>query len=93
MKKKDSVPLKAVALHYSQNKNAPVIVAKGSGTVAEKILQTATDNKVPIQHDASLVEILSKLELNEEIPAELYQVVAEVLSVVYRADQHLGRFR
>lgn len=90
MKKKETLPRKAVALHYSQSKQAPTVVAKGSGHVAEQILKVAIENQVPIQHDPSLVEVLSQLELNQEIPPELYQVVAEILSIVYRADQRMG---
>ncbi|WP_166238010.1 EscU/YscU/HrcU family type III secretion system export apparatus switch protein [Paenibacillus turpanensis] len=79
---------KAVALRYAPEKSqAPVVVAKGKGRVAEAILDRAKEHGVPVQEDASLVEVLSKLELEQEIPAELYQLVAEILSFVYRADK------
>jgi flagellar biosynthesis protein len=79
---------KAVALRYSSDKQqAPVVIAKGKGEVAERILQKAREHGIPLQEDASLVEVLSKLELNQEIPAELYQLVAEILSFIYRSDQ------
>jgi flagellar biosynthesis protein len=78
---------KAVALKYSPtNKGAPILVAKGKGNVAEAIMKKAKDNGVPVQEDSSLVEVLSKLDLDQEIPPELYKLVAEVLSFIYRSD-------
>lgn len=82
---------KAVALHYAPEQHAaPTVIAKGQGTVAEAILEKARKHDVPIQEDKSLVEVLSKLDLDQEIPAELYQLVAEVLSFIYRSDSRLG---
>ncbi|MFC4775412.1 EscU/YscU/HrcU family type III secretion system export apparatus switch protein [Paenibacillus sp. GCM10023252] len=79
---------RAVALKYEPGeKAAPVLAAKGQGHIADLILQKAMENGVPIQEDASLVEVLSKLDVNQEIPAELYTLVAEILSFVYRSDQ------
>jgi flagellar biosynthesis protein len=79
---------KAVALRYASDKQqAPVVVAKGKGQIAEKIIEKAKEFGIPLQEDASLVEVLSKLDLNQEIPAELYQLVAEILSFIYRSDQ------
>jgi flagellar biosynthesis protein len=78
----------AVALRYDEDRDeTPVVVAKGKGIVAKKIIEEAKRHDVPVQQDASLVEVLSKLELNQQIPPELYQLVAEVLSFVYRSDQ------
>ncbi|MGQ7280010.1 EscU/YscU/HrcU family type III secretion system export apparatus switch protein [Brevibacillus thermoruber] len=78
----------AVALRYqAKTMEAPVIVAKGKGYVAENILKTAKENGIPVQEDPSLVEVLGKLDLNQQIPPELYQVVAEVLAFVYRLDK------
>lgn len=85
------VPKKAVALKYDpQRSAAPMVTAKGQGFVAEQILQKAAEHGVPIQEDASLVEVLSKLDLEQEIPPELYQIVAEILSFVYRSDRQAG---
>ena len=82
---------KAVALKYEPERNAaPVVVAKGQGLLAEEILRTAQASGVPVQEDASLVEVLSKLDLEQEIPAELYRLVAEILSFVYRSDRKAG---
>lgn len=82
---------KAVALKYEPETNAaPVVTAKGQGYLAEEILRRAQEHGVPIQEDASLVEVLSKLDLEQEIPAELYRLVAEILSFVYRSDRKAG---
>jgi len=82
---------KAVALKYSPNQSAPVLVAKGKGHLAEAIMKKAKDNGVPVQEDSSLVEVLSKLDLDQEIPPDLYKLVAEVLSFIYRSDGRAGR--
>lgn len=83
-----SAPKKAVALKYAPEKHAsPVVVAKGRGAIADEIIKRAKEHGVPLQEDPSLVEVLSKLDLNQEIPPELYQLVAEVLSFIYRSDQ------
>ncbi|QAY65585.1 EscU/YscU/HrcU family type III secretion system export apparatus switch protein [Paenibacillus protaetiae] len=82
-------PRKAVALKYEPGVNqAPVVVAKGTGHTADKILEKAKEHGVPVQEDASLVEVLSKLNIEQEIPAELYTLVAEILSFIYRADRN-----
>ncbi|MBD0380375.1 EscU/YscU/HrcU family type III secretion system export apparatus switch protein [Paenibacillus sedimenti] len=85
---------KAVALRYApEAQRAPTIVAKGKGHMADTILQKAKENGVPIQEDSSLVEVLSKLDLDQEIPPELYQLVAEVLSFIYRSDNKMKQAR
>ncbi|AIQ13368.1 EscU/YscU/HrcU family type III secretion system export apparatus switch protein [Paenibacillus durus] len=82
---------KAVALKYVPGKTeAPVVVAKGQGNIAEAILQKAKENGVAIQEDAALVEVLSKLDLDQQIPPGLYHLVAEILSYVYRSDAAAG---
>lgn len=86
-----SMPKKAVALKYEpERSSAPVVVAKGQGLLAEEILHKARESGVPVQEDASLVEVLSKLDLEQEIPPELYRLVAEILSFVYRSDRKAG---
>lgn len=78
---------KAVALKYTPDESdAPIVTAKGQGKLAETILERAKEHGVPVQEDAALVEVLSKLDLDQQIPAELYQLVAEVLTYVYQAD-------
>ncbi|WP_424765807.1 EscU/YscU/HrcU family type III secretion system export apparatus switch protein [Paenibacillus sp. sgz302251] len=79
---------KAVALKYEPGeRSAPVMVAKGKGHMAELILERAKQNGIPVQEDSSLVEVLSKLDIDQEIPPELYTLVAEILSFVYRSDR------
>ncbi|SFP06965.1 EscU/YscU/HrcU family type III secretion system export apparatus switch protein [Salibacterium halotolerans] len=81
--------LSAVALGYqAQSEHAPSVKAKGKGLVAEEIIERARDNNIPVQEDPSLVELLSQLEINQSIPPELYEVVAEVFAFLYRVDQH-----
>ncbi len=76
---------KAVALRYEQKKDsAPRVVAKGRGFLAEKIIELARQHGVPIEEDEILVEALSKLDLYQEIPEELYKAVAEILVFVYQ---------
>jgi flagellar biosynthesis protein len=83
---------KAVALRYEPGvRPAPVVVAKGKGRVADEILKRAKEYGVPIQEDPSLVEVLSKLDLEQEIPPELYRLVAEVLTFIYRAEAKAKR--
>ncbi len=79
---------KAVALKYEPERdNAPRVVAKGQGLLAEKILALARENGVPIKEDASLVEALSRLEVEAEVPQELYEAVATVLAWVWHLNQ------
>ena len=74
----------AVALKYVPAlDNAPRVVAKGKGKIAEKIIKIARDHNIYIQNDPDLVEILSHLNISEQIPPELYVVVAELLAFVY----------
>jgi|WetSurMetagenome_2_1015567.scaffolds.fasta_scaffold00292_3 flagellar biosynthesis protein len=76
---------KAAALRYKLGKDtAPKVVAKGSGNIAEKILELAKEHKIPLREDPQLVEVLSTIDLNSEIPPELYKAVAEVLAFIYR---------
>jgi flagellar biosynthesis protein len=77
--------LQAVALRYEpQEDDAPKVAAKGRGYLAEKILEIARVHNIPIREDKNLVQILSRLDLNQEIPPEVYRAVAEILAFVYR---------
>lgn len=79
---------RAVALQYDREAmEAPTVVARGEGLVARKIVERALEAEVPVVEDAALVSALLSLELGEEIPAELYEVVARVLAWVYRLDR------
>ncbi len=85
-------PNKAVALRYKQGEDrAPVVVAKGQGFVAEKILEIAEQYDIPLYEDRDLLEILSKIDLGDTIPPDLYKAVAEVLAFVYRMNQEHGK--
>lgn len=76
---------KAVALKYERGRDAaPKITAKGRGAVADKILALAREHGIPIEKDTTLMEALYRLDLNEQIPEELYQIVAEILAFIYR---------
>jgi flagellar biosynthesis protein len=80
--------LKVAAIKYDVgNDKAPKILGFGKGKIAENILKVAEEHKVPFYEDASLVELLSKLEVNSEIPPALFNVVAELLSFVYKLDR------
>jgi len=73
----------AVALHYDR-KGAPRVIAKGKGTIGAKIIEVAKANNIPIEENEILAGALSNVELGDEIPAELYKAVAEVLVFVLR---------
>ena len=76
---------KAVALKYNKDKDAaPKITAKGRGLIAEKIVETSLAHTVPLHEDKNLVQELEALDLETEIPPELYRAVAEVLAFIFR---------
>ncbi|KQW22607.1 type III secretion protein [Afipia sp. Root123D2] len=79
----------AVALHYDR-KGAPRVVAKGRGTLGAKIIEVAKEHDIPIEENEVLAGALSNVELGDEIPAEIYKAVAEVLVFVMRLS---GRIR
>lgn len=79
----------AVALLYNPEENSPKVVAKGKGKIAENILQKAEEHNVPVYEDPNLVELLGQLELNESIPPDLYEAVAEVFAFIYRLDRRI----
>ena len=90
--KTDKPKQQAIALSYQQSNNtAPKVIAKGSGFVADKILATAKEHAVPIYQNKTLVSMLMAVELDREIPPELYQAVAEILAYIYRIDQNIGK--
>ena len=81
---------KAVALKYDRDKDqAPRVVATGRGFIAERIIELAKQYNVPLYEDRNLVQVLEALEVESEIPAELYQAVAEVLVFIYRLNRKL----
>jgi flagellar biosynthesis protein len=82
---------KAIALKYKPgDDHAPRVTAKGTGRLAERIIEMARKHGIPVKDDPDLVEVLSRLDLHEEIPPELYVVVAELLAFVYRLNHDMG---
>ena len=78
----------AVAIRYDADKDkAPLILATGRGPIAEEIMRVADENKIPLYEDPELATLLSKLELDTEVPPELYVLVAGVLFFVYQLDR------
>jgi flagellar biosynthesis protein len=82
----DEPPRRATALRYTEGSDAPEVVATGRGEIARKILEAAEDAGVPVRKDPALVEALSKLDVGQAIPPELYVAVAEALVWAYRLD-------
>jgi len=83
----------AVALKYHTKKDAaPKLTAKGEGLVAERIIKLAKENQVPIKEDPDLVQILSQVDINKEIPPPVYKVVAELLAFVYKLNSKYQGF-
>lgn len=84
MLEKKYTQAKAVALQYDKEKNnAPLVNAQGRGETAKNIIKIAEENGIPIKKDEDLVNMLSQIELNQEIPVELYQAVSEVFTFIY----------
>jgi flagellar biosynthesis protein len=80
--------LRATALRYDPDSDgAPRVVATGAGEIARRILEIAREAGVPVREDPALAEALSRLELDQEIPSELYKAVAEVLVWAYNLDK------
>ncbi|MBR1860997.1 MAG: EscU/YscU/HrcU family type III secretion system export apparatus switch protein [Lachnospiraceae bacterium] len=77
----------AIALEYDPNDAAPKVIATGTGIIAEKIIEKAKEADVPIHRDDKLADTLSRLEIGEMIPPELYEVVAEILLFVDNMDK------
>ena len=86
-KKRPETEKTAIALQYDPNDAAPRILATGKGHIAEKIIEEAKDNDVPLYQDNKLAETLSKLEVGDAIPPELYEVVAQILVFVDGMDK------
>ena len=86
-KKKNDADKTAVAISYEPGEAAPKILATGKGKVAEKIIETAKENKVPTYKDNKQASTLSKLQIGDMIPPELYEVVAEILVFVDDMDR------
>ncbi|MDD9911520.1 MAG: EscU/YscU/HrcU family type III secretion system export apparatus switch protein [Alphaproteobacteria bacterium] len=82
------ITTKAAALSYDQDKDAaPKLTAKGKGKVAESILAVAREHDIPIHQDADLMEVLETVEVDQEVPLEVYAIVAEIFSYIYKVNQ------
>ena len=78
----------AIAVRYDIEKDkAPLIIATGRGIVADEIMRVAQDNQIPLYEDPKLTKLLSQIELDTEVPKELYVLVAQVLFFVYKLDK------
>lgn len=77
----------AIALEYNPAEEAPKVIASGKGILAEKIIEKAKESDVPVHRDDKLADTLSRLEIGEMIPPELYEVVAEILVFVDAMDK------
>ncbi|WP_214815900.1 EscU/YscU/HrcU family type III secretion system export apparatus switch protein [Exiguobacterium sp. s59] len=80
-------PKKAIALSYEQSMEAPHVVAKGTGIVAERMLEIAQANGIPVHEDPALLSLLSALNIEEQIPEDVYQVIAELFVFLYQMEQ------
>lgn len=84
-------PKQAIALSYDPGEDAPKVVAAGKGALAERIIEKAKESEVPIHRDDKLADTLSRLEIGDMIPPELYEVVAEILVFVDSMDKLKGK--
>jgi len=81
-------PQKAISLQYKAGKDpAPKVTAKGQGLVADRIIALAREHQIPIKEDPDLVQVLSQVNVNQEIPPSIYQLVAELLAFVYKLNK------
>ncbi|OPY09978.1 MAG: Flagellar biosynthetic protein FlhB [Syntrophaceae bacterium PtaB.Bin038] len=79
---------RAAAIRYDAERDeAPRLTAKGGGHVAERIIELARRHDIPVREDKALVEVLSRLDIDRQIPPELYRAVAEILAFVYSANE------
>lgn len=83
----------AIALEYDPNDAAPKVIATGTGALADRIIEKAKESDVPIHRDDKLADTLSRLEIGEMIPPELYEVVAEILLFVDNMDKIKSKLR
>ena len=83
---------KAVALKYDILKDsAPKIIAKGKGETASNIIKIAKENNIPIKKDEDLVELLSQINIDKEIPDSMYKAVAEIFSFIYELSNNKNK--
>lgn len=83
----------AIALSYDPAEDAPKVIASGRGHLAERIIEKAKESDVPVHRDDRLADTLSRLEIGDMIPPELYEVVAEILVFVDAMDKIKGKMK
>ncbi len=81
----------AVAITYDPKDEAPKVIASGKGYIADRIIERAKEADIPLHQDEKLAKTLSKLQIGEMIPPELYEVVAEILVFVDKMDRIKGK--
>lgn len=84
---------KAAALKYENGSQAPIVTAIGFGDIAERIIEKAKDNYVPVVENKELTESLTSLEIGQSIPEELYEAVAEIIAFIYNLNSDIERNR
>ncbi|MHC6181237.1 EscU/YscU/HrcU family type III secretion system export apparatus switch protein [Clostridium sp. JNZ X4-2] len=82
---------KAAALKYEEGYDAPIITAAGIGKIADNILNKARESSVPIVYDKELADLLSNIDIGDDIPVALYDAVAKVIAYVIDIDKNIGR--
>ena len=87
MKKKEEKLKQAIALEYDPMEEAPRVIASGKGVLAERIIERAKGSKIPVHQDDKLANTLSRLDIGDMIPSQLYEVVAEILVFVDAMDK------
>lgn len=91
-KKRKFIPREAVSLKYRPLEDtSPRMTAKGTGEMADRILELARIHNIPIREDADLVHLLGKLEVESEIPPALYRIIAEILAFIYFVNEKWKR--
>lgn len=90
---KDEKVKQAIALEYNPEEDAPKVIASGRGLIAKKIIEKAKESNVPVHRDDKLADTLSRLEIGDMIPPELYEVVAEILIFVDSMDKIKGKIK
>ena len=92
-REKDEKLKQAIALEYDPSDAAPRVIASGRGILAEKIIEKARESDVPVHRDDKLADTLSRLDIGDMIPPELYEVVAEILVFVDPMDKIKGKIK
>ncbi len=87
LRTKGASPQAAAVRHVTREDRASQVTARGCGDVAERILHLAREHKIPIRQDKDLIQVLSRVDLDQEVHTHLYRAVAEILAFIYEASQ------